>query len=152
MMGLMGMVVGASAAGAAGVARSVTDTVLPRMMGNADHKHQLNMQLHAQRCETVQRWRTGLADARDAYQQWACGARDNDPPNVVGDEWFEGLRPHLPNTGETAKYRVAHEIHCDNHTLTLLSLEIGRIEQEWTEEARGHRRRARSRRGGQLSG
>ncbi|OBI16240.1 MULTISPECIES: hypothetical protein [unclassified Mycobacterium] len=141
LMGLMGMVVGASAAGAAGVARSVSDTVLPRMMGSADHKHQMILQLHGQRCETIQRWRAGLADARDAYRQWACGPRDGDPPNVVGDEWFEGLRPHLPATGETAKYRTGHEIHCDNPTLTLLSLEIGRIEKEWTEEAKGRRRR-----------
>lgn len=142
-MGLMGMLVGASAAGAAGVARSVSDTVLPRMMGNADHKHQMNMQLHTQRCEALQRWRTGLAGARDAYQQWACGERAGAPPNVVGDEWFEGLRPHLPTTGDTARYRNAHEIHCDNPTLTLLSLEIGRLERDWTEEAQGRRRRDR---------
>ncbi|OBG70498.1 MULTISPECIES: hypothetical protein [unclassified Mycobacterium] len=143
LMGLMGMVVGASAASAAGVARSVSDTVLPRMMGNADHRHQMSMQLHAQRCEALQRWRTGLAGARDAYQRWACGGRVGEPPNVVGDEWFEGLRPHLPTTGDTAKYRSAHEIHCDNQTLTLLSLEIGRLEQDWTEEVRGRRRRDR---------
>jgi hypothetical protein len=142
-MGLMGMVAGASAAGAAGVARSVSDTVLPRVMGNADHKHQMAMQLHTQRCEAVHRWRTGLADARDAYQQWACGPRNGDPPNVVGDAWFEGLRPHLPAAGDAAKYRTAHEVHCDNPTLTLLSLEIGRIETEWTEEAKGRRRRNR---------
>jgi len=139
-MGLMGMIVGASAAGAAGVARSVSDTVLPRMMGNADHKHQMTMQLHAQRCDAVQQWRSGLADARDAYQQWACGPRDVDAPNVVGDQWFEALRPHLPTTGDAAKYRIAHEVHCDNPTLMLLSLEVGRIEKEWTEEAKGRRR------------
>jgi hypothetical protein len=60
---------------------------------------------------------------------------------VVGDEWFESLRPHLPTTGDAAKYRAAHEVHCDNPTLTLLSLEIGRMEHEWTEEAKGRRRR-----------
>ncbi len=58
-----------------------------------------------------------------------------------GDAWFEGLRPHLPTKGEAAKYRNAHEVHCDNPTLMLLSLEIGRIEKEWTEEANGRRRR-----------
>ncbi|OBK69720.1 hypothetical protein A5653_11910 [Mycobacterium colombiense] len=141
LMGLMGIVVGASAAGTAAVARSVSDAVLPRMMGHADHRHQLSMQLHAQRCEAIQRWRTGLADARDTYRQWATGTRDGDPPNIVGDEWFEALRPQLPATGEAAKYRTAHEISCDNPTLTLLSLEIGRIEREWTDEAKGNRRR-----------
>jgi hypothetical protein len=62
---------------------------------------------------------------------------------VVGDVWFEALRPHLSATGDTAKFRTAHEVHCDNPTLIVLSLEIGRIEQEWTEEAKGRRRNRR---------
>jgi len=139
-MGLMGVVVGASSMGAAGVARSAADTFFPRIAGDTNQKHQINMQLHAQRCDTVQRWRTGLAGARNAYRQWASGPRSEDAPNVVGDEWFEALRPHLPATGDTAKFRTAHEVHCDNPTLILLSLEIGRIEQEWTDEAKGGRR------------
>jgi hypothetical protein len=141
MMGLMGTVVGASAVGVAGVARSVADTFLPGMVANTNHQHQIKMQLHAQRHDAIQRWRSGLADARDAYRQWASGPRNGDPPNVVGDEWFEGLRPYLPTTGEAAKFRTAHEVHCDNPTLMLLSLEIGRVESEWTDEAKGHRRR-----------
>ncbi len=145
MMGLMGTVVGASAVGIAGVARSAADTLLPRMVDGSNTKHQIKIQLHSQRCDAIQQWRTGLADARDAYRQWACGARDADPPNVVGDEWFEGLRPHLPTTGEAAKFRTAHEVQCDNPTLMLLSLEIGRVEREWTEEARGRQRRLRNR-------
>src|SRR5271166_2388200 len=143
MMGLLGMVVGASAVGAAGIARSVTDTVLPRMVENTNHKHQIKMHLHTQRHEAVQRWRTGLAQARDAYRLWACGSRTDDAPNVVGDEWFEALRPHLSTTGDAAKFRAAHEVHCDNATLTQLSLEIGRIEREWIEEAKGRRGRRR---------
>ena len=141
MIGLMGTVVGASAVGVAGVARSVADTFLPGMMENTNHRHQIKMHLHAQRHEAVQRWRSGLAEARDAYRQWACGPRTDDAPNVVGDEWFEALRPRLPNTGEAAKFRSAYEVHCDNPALMLLSLEIGRVEREWTEEAKGHRRR-----------
>jgi hypothetical protein len=144
MMGLVGTLVGASAVGVAGIARSVTDTFLPGMMDKTNHRHQMKMHLHAQRHEAVQRWRTGLAQARDAYRQWERGPRTGEPPNVVGDEWFEALRPHLPATGEAAKFRPAHEVHCDNATLTLLSLEIGRIEREWTEEANGHRRRRSS--------
>jgi hypothetical protein len=143
-MGLMGVVVGASSMGAAGVARSAADTFLPRMGQDNTHTHQIKMQLHAQRCDTVHRWRAGLTEARDAYRQWACGPRSADAPDVVGDEWFEALRPHLSTTGDTAKFRTAYEVHCDNPTLILLSLEIGRIEQEWTEEAKGRRRRARS--------
>ena len=143
MMGLLGTVVGASAVGVAGVARSAADTFLPGMTANTNHKHQMNMHLHAQRHETIQQWRTGLANARDTYRQWACGPRDGEPPNVVGDEWFEGLRPHLPSVGEAGDFRTAHEVHCDNPTLMLLSLEIGRIEKEWTEEAKGRRRRRR---------
>lgn len=147
MMGLMGTVVGASAVGVAGVARSVADTMLPGMVEKTNHRHQLSLHLHSQRHEAVQRWRTGLADARDVYRRWASGPRDSDAPNVVGDEWFEALRPHLPTAGEAAKYRTAHEVHCDNPTVMLLSLEIGRIEKEWAEEAKGRQRRLRNRRG-----
>jgi hypothetical protein len=144
-MGLMGTVVGASAVGIAGVARSAADNLLPGMVESNSNKHQMRIHLHSQRCDAVQRWRTGLADARDAYRLWECGPRVDDAPNVVGDEWFEGLRPHLPTTGEAAKYRTAHEVHCDNPTLMVLSLEIGRVEKEWAEEAKGHRPRRRNR-------
>ena len=144
-MGLMGTVVGASAVGIAGVAKSAADTLLPGMVGNNHNKHQMKMHLHGQRCEAIQRWRSGLAQARDGYRHWASGPRNDDPPNVVGDEWFEGLRPYLPATGEAAKFRTAHEVHCDNPTLTLLSLEIGRVERDWTDEAKGRRRRLRNR-------
>lgn len=54
-----------------------------------------------------------------------------------GDVQFEGLRPHLPTTGEAAKFRTAYEVRCDNPTLMVLSLEIGRIEKEWMVEASG---------------
>jgi hypothetical protein len=81
------------------------------------------------------------ATGRDAYRLWAAGERDDAAPNVVGDEWFKGLRPHLPATGEAAKYRTAHEVHCDNPTVALLSLEIGRIEREWVEETKSYPRR-----------
>ena len=146
MMGLMGTIVGASAVGIAGVARSATDTLLPGMVEKTNHRHQMKFHLHSQRHEAVKCWRTGLAEARDVYRQWAAGPRAVDPPNVVGDEWFEGLRPHLPTTGEAAKFRTAHEVHCDNPTLTLLSLEIGRIEHEWIEEAKGRQLGSRRRR------
>ena len=142
-MGLMGLVAGASTAGALGMVRLVADTWFPWMNAHSEQKHQMIANLYAQRADAVARWRAGLAGARDAHRQWAAGPRDHDPPNVVGDEWFEGLRPHLPNIGETAKYRTAHEVSCDNSTVVLLSLEIGRIEQEWVDEAKSYPRRVR---------
>jgi hypothetical protein len=143
-MGLMGTVVGASAVGIAGIAKSAADTFLPGMVDGRGHKHHMRVQLHTQRCDALQRWRAGLAEARDTYRQWERGPRVDDPPNVVGDEWFEGLRPHLATTGDAAKFRTSHEVHCDNPTLMALSLEMGRIEHEWTEEAKGRRRRRRN--------
>ena len=143
-MGLMGTVVGASAMGIAGVVKSAADNLLPGMVGSSHNKHQTRIHLHSRRCDAVRQWRIGLAQARDTYRQWECGPHTDSPPNVVGDEWFEGLRPHLPATGQAAKFRAAHEVHCDNPTLTLLSLEIGRVEKEWAEEVKGRRRRRRS--------
>jgi len=143
-MGLLGVAAGASTAGVLGIVRLMADTWFPWLATNSEHKHQMMANLHSQRAEAVQRWRVGLANARDAYRQWAAEPRDHDAPNVVGDEWFEGLRPHLPITGEAAKYRTAHEVHCDNPTVALLSLEIGRIEREWVNEAKSYPRRARN--------
>ncbi|MBV9320460.1 MAG: hypothetical protein JOZ23_16510 [Mycobacterium sp.] len=144
MMGLVGAVAGASTAGIVDIARSMAETWLPQIAANSQHKHQMIANLQSQHDEAVKRWRAGLAGARDTYRQWAAGPRDNDAPNVVGDEWFEGLRPHLPTTGEAATYRTAHEVNCDNPTVALLSLEIGRIEKEWMDETRHYPRRARN--------
>jgi hypothetical protein len=143
-MGLMGVVAGASTAGILGVMGLVGDTWLPRLAASSEHRHQMISDLHSQRHDSVQRWRAGLANARDAYRQWAAGPRDGDAPNVVGDEWFEGLRPHLPATGEAAKYRTAHEVNCDNATVATLSLEIGRVERRWVDEAKSFPRRVRN--------
>jgi hypothetical protein len=143
-MGVLGLVAGASTAGALGIVRLVTETWFPWMAANSEHRHQMIANMHSQRADAVAQWRAGLAGARDAYRQWAAGPRDNNPPNVVGDEWFEGLRPHLPTTGEAAKYRTAHEITCDNPTVALLSLEIGRVEKQWMDEAKSYPRRARN--------
>ncbi len=147
MMGLLGTVVGASAMGVAGIVQSIADSYFPGAAAAKDHKHQLNVNLQAQRYEAVRMWRSGLCSASSSYRQWETGSRDNEPPNVVGNEWFEGLRPHLPTAGEAAKFRTAREIHCDNQTLMVLSLEIGRIEKDWMDDANGHKRRARKRQG-----
>jgi len=141
-MGVMGLAAGASTAGILGLVRLMTDTWFPWLNANTEHRHQMLAHMYNQRADEVRRWREGLASARDGYRQWAAGPRTGDPPNIVGDAWFEGLRPNLPTVGELGKFRTAHEIACDNATVTLLSLEIGRVEQQWTEEARSTRRRA----------
>ena len=143
-MGLLGVAAGASTAGVLGIVRLMADTWFPWLAANSEHKHQMISNLHSQRAEAVARWRAGLANARDTYRQWAAGPRDHDAPNVVGDEWFEGLRPHLPTAGEVAKFRTAHEVHCDNPTVALLSLEMGRIERGWVDEAKSYTRRVRN--------
>jgi hypothetical protein len=143
-MGVMGLTAGASTAGILGVMRLMGDHWLPRMASNSDRKHQMVASLQVQRHEIIQQWRAGLATARDAYRQWEAGPHDADAPNAVGDEWFEGLRPHLGSTGEAASFRTAHEIHCDNPTVALLSLEIGRVEQQWVDEAKRYPRRTRN--------
>jgi hypothetical protein len=135
MMGLAGTVVGAAVMGGVGIAKSMADSWLPGLAANSELRRQTQTELQSVRREAGKEWRAGLADARDAYRQWAAGPRDGDPPNVVGDQWFEALRPYLPTTGEAAQYRFAHEVHCDNPTVALLSLEIGRIECEWVAEA-----------------
>jgi hypothetical protein len=143
-MGVMGLTAGASTAGILGIVRLMGDHWLPRMASNSERKHQMVASLQAQRHETIQQWRAGLAVARDAYREWAAGPRNQDAPNAVGDEWFEGLRPHLPSDGEAGAFRTAHEIHCDNPTVALLSLEIGRVERQWVDEAKSYPRKVRS--------
>jgi hypothetical protein len=96
MMGLVGTVAGASAMGLVGVVKSLADTYRPRYRGKQEPWAPDDVNVQSQRYEAVKCWRAGLCGARDTYRQWAAGPRASDPPNVVGDEWFEGLRPHLP--------------------------------------------------------
>ena len=140
MMGLAGTVVGAALVSGVGLVKSVAETWLPGVAANTDYKRQAQAELQSRRHDVLREWRSGLAGARDTYQQWAAGPQDSDAPNVAGAEWFESLRPYLPDTGDAA-YRTAHNVHCDNPTLVALSLEIGRIEKDWTNEARGHKGR-----------
>jgi hypothetical protein len=146
MMGLAGTVVGAALVGGVGLVKSVAETWLPGVVANTDHKRQAQVDLLSHRHEVVKEWRAGLASAGDTYRQWAAGPRDTEAPNVVGAEWFESLRPYLPDTveaagGGPAPYRTAHVVQCDNPTLVALSLEIGRIEKDWIDEANGSKRR-----------
>jgi hypothetical protein len=122
----------------------MSDMWFPWLNAHTEQRHQMLASVYSRRAEAVKGWREGLAGARDAYREWAAGPRNGDPPNIVGDAWFEGLRPNLPASGEAATYRTAHEISCDNATVAFLSLEIGRVEQQWTDEARNNRTRSRS--------
>ena len=135
-MGLAGTVVGAALVGGVGLVKSVAETWLPGVVANTDHKRQAQVELLSHRHDVVKGWRAGLASARDTYRQWAAEPRDTEPPNVVGAEWFESLRPYLPDP-----YRTAHDVQCDNPTVVTLSLEIGRIEKDWIDEANGSKRR-----------
>jgi len=141
MMGLAGTVVGAAVVGGVSLVKSVAESWLPGVVAGTDQRRQAQIDLQSRRHDLVREWRAGLAGARDTYQRWAAGPRDTEAPDVVGTEWFEGLRPHLSDTGDAAQYRRAHVVHCDNPTLVILSLEIGRIEQDWVDESRGHKHR-----------
>ena len=146
MMGLAGTVVGAAVVGGVGLVRSMAESWMPGVVANTEQKRQVQVELQSRRHDVLREWRAGLAESRDTYRQWAAGPRDTDAPNVVGAAWFESLRPYLPGTGEAAtgepaQYRTAHEIVCDNPTVVMLSLEIGRIEKDWVDEVTGNKHR-----------
>jgi len=131
MMGLAGTVVGAAGAVGVGLVTSMAESWMPGGAGRQQQKRQAQVELQSRRHDVLREWRAGLAEARDTYRQWAAGPRDTDAPNVVGAAWFESLR----------QYRTAHEIVCDNPTVVMLSLEIGRIEKDWVDEVTGNKRR-----------
>lgn len=138
MMGIVGAVAGASSTGLITLLKSALDNAAQRRTAEAERRHQVVGSLRAQRDTTIKLWRMGLEHARDAYQRCLAEAADGSAaPNVVGDEWFETLRPHLPKSGGAAALRTATDVRCDNKTVALLSLEIGRIEKLWLDEAIG---------------
>lgn len=86
MMGLLGTVVGASAMGIGGIAKSIAEAYVPGVAAAKDRRQQMNVDLQARRYEAVRVWRSGLCSASNAYRQWEAGSRDTHAPNVVGDE------------------------------------------------------------------
>ncbi len=138
MMGIVGAVAGASSTGLVTLLKSALDNAAQRRTSEAERRHQVVASLRAQRDTTIKLWRMGLEHARDAYQRSLADSVDGSAaPNAVGDEWFETLRPHLPKSGAAAALRTATDVRCDNQTVALLSLEIGRIEKLWLDEAIG---------------
>ena len=138
MMGIVGAVAGASSTGLVTLLKSALDNAAQRRTSEAERRHQVVASLRAQRDTTIKLWRMGLEHARDAYQRSLADSVDGSAaPNAVGVEWFETLRPHLPKSGAAAALRTATDVRCDNQTVALLSLEIGRIEKLWLDEAIG---------------
>ena len=143
-MGLIGVAAGASTAGILGVMRLMGDHLFPRMASNSEHKHQMIASLQAQRHETVQQWRAGLATARDTYRQWAAGPRDHDAPNAVGDEWFEGLRPHLPIDRRSSRFRTLTKSTATTRLWHCCRWRSAGSNGEWVDEAKSYPRRRRT--------
>ena len=96
-------------------------------------RQQIATDMFQHRRATIADWREQLRVARNAYQYWEEN-RGRPEPNIVGDEWFEELRAYL---SPDSAYVARQEVNCDMRTVTALSIEIGRIEQEWTREAQG---------------
>jgi protein involved in temperature-dependent protein secretion len=137
-MGVIGAVAGASSTGVITLIKSMMDNSFHRKVSEADRRLQVVASLRSQRDTSIKLWRVGLEHARDAYRRSLEQTPDGSAaPNVVGDEWFETLRPHLAASGDGARYRTATDVRCDNPTVAALSLEIGRIEQQWLDEAKG---------------
>lgn len=134
-MGVIGAVAGASSTGIITLIKSMLDNSFQRKLSEADRRLQFVASLRSQRDTSIKLWRVGLEHARDAYRRSLEQAPDGSAaPNVVGDEWFETLRPYL---AKNDRYRTATNVRCDNATVAALSLEIGRIEQHWLDEAKG---------------
>jgi hypothetical protein len=112
----------------------------------AQREHELALNLRARRDELLKEWHEGLADSHSAYQKWLVhlnrpGADQSefmnpDIPDAAGTAWFGKLRPYISETGDAAEYRYASSLHCDQGTVVVLSMEIGRIEQEWLAEVK----------------
>jgi hypothetical protein len=102
----------------------------------AKQRRQQAAQMMDYRRATIADWREKLRHAHIEHNGWRSGNTNIAPqPNVVSREWFEELRPHL--SGDAQRFRTARAVYCDSATVALLSLEIGRIEREWTAEAQG---------------
>ena len=100
----------------------------------AARRRQVATGMLQQRRSTIANWREQLRFSRNVHDTWKERGNHWGEPNVVGEEWFEELRPHL---AVESPYATSHEVHCDIETVTALSIQIGRIEREWTAEAQG---------------
>lgn len=58
MMGLLGTVVGASAMGIGGIAKSIAEAYVPGVAAAKDRRQQMNVDLQARRYEAVRVWRS----------------------------------------------------------------------------------------------
>ncbi|MEN4474627.1 hypothetical protein [Mycolicibacterium cosmeticum] len=105
-----------------------------REFEEAIRRRQFAAELLPERRAKIEYWRENLFEASRQQRQFL--GPDDSKPNVVGERWFEELRPYL--TGEAADYCCDVEtVRIENYILGLLSDEITRIEREWIAEAQG---------------
>ena len=99
-MGVIGAVAGTSSTGIITLIKSMMDNSFHRRVSEADRRMQMVASLRSQRDTSIKLWRAGLEHARDAYRRSLEQTPDGSAaPNVVGDEWFETLRPHQRQAG-----------------------------------------------------
>lgn len=122
-----------------------TITALVKRSSARDQRaHELALKLRARRDQLLAEWHEGLANSHRAYREWLVhvnrpGAQQEefmnpDIPDAAGTAWFSKLQPYVSEAGDVADYCHASSIHCDQTVVTALSLEIGRIEQQWLAE------------------
>jgi hypothetical protein len=111
----------------------------------ADRGHERAAAFLAHRQERIKLWRQGLEAAHTDYQKFWQWIADNPPetrtkpdpqePNIVGNEWFESMRPYLVNSPDLQGYLRADQAPCEPPLVLLLSRDIGRIERQWEAES-----------------
>lgn len=158
---VIGTAAGAGVTGIVGIAKAVVDAVSARSQRtheaaqakaqrdaekdekDAQREHERITALRKARAEQIAYWRDGLNRSALAYQRWA-NIYDNERqrqkaiaegvfvPNIVGDAWFQSLRPHLPD-----RFRTQSVLRCDAELVVELGDEINRVQREWPAEGRG---------------
>ena len=94
----------------------------------ADRRQRLAAELLPQRIAIVEQWRRSVCEARDAAV---------DPPNLVGEPWFESLRTHLTKSVDAEQISAATQYRCDLDSAHSLTREIANIERRWVADALG---------------
>jgi hypothetical protein len=110
---------------------------------DAQREHERLTALRKSRWQQISSWREGLALSASAYQKFAAVFDDDNShrnasarllvtPNVVGDAWFQSLRPHLSD-----EFRTQSVLRCDAELVVKLGDEIDRVQRGWAAESEG---------------
>jgi len=126
-----------------GAAPATITALVQRNNARDQRAHEVAMKLRDSRDELAKEWHQGLAESHSAYHQWIVRSNradqdefvNPDIPDAASTAWFGKLRPYISETGAAADLRYAESVYCDQRVVVTLSLEIGRIEQEWLAEA-----------------